>query len=183
MPLGHAIESQGVRGSGGDAIATPGGEEVGSIGAMLVLVTPKTSKRWSSPVDPSKAVASTGDRPRGMLRTRTARPSFGCFGSCLAPVPPARYSLPPSSSCTARSCSQIQSRQTASEQTLLGKSVNHRPLQFLTVSASSTAWGIDVTLAHRSMPRLRTVWVSTVRKTTLSTSRPMMITVVRPANT
>jgi hypothetical protein len=44
-------------------------------------------------------------------------------------------------------------------------------------------WGIDVKLAQRCMPHLWTVWVSTVRKTTLSTSRPMMITVVRPANT
>ncbi len=33
------------------------------------------------------------------------------------------------------------------------------------------------------MPHLRTVWVSIVRKITLSTSRPMMITVVRPAKT
>ena len=60
----------------------------------------------------------------------------------------------------------------------------HNPLPFLPVATSSTAWGwIDVKRAHRCMPHLRTVWVSTVRKTTLSTRRPMMITVVRPANT
>src|SRR6185437_4202063 len=36
---------------------------------------------------------------------------------------------------------------------------------------------------HRCMPHLRTVWISMVRKMTLSTRRPMMITVVRPAKT
>jgi hypothetical protein len=43
--------------------------------------------------------------------------------------------------------------------------------------------GVGVKLAYRCMPHLRAVWVSTVRKATLSMSRPMMITIMRPANT
>jgi hypothetical protein len=105
----HALCQGVLRGSRGEAIVAPAGEEVGSMRAVLVVVITSItsiSRGRRLPNHPKDEACRWTLHGRGepwdRLRGQVALGSFGCFGWLRRGVSPANlacYALPPSTAC------------------------------------------------------------------------------------